>query len=134
MIVVCPVGTCRSTNDSGADTCERCGTPIRAYVRLSVAAADLFNRGLSAAQNGEAALARDLLAAVVYWCPMDLEARNALASACFMLRDYSEARRHWEAVLQRSPSDSIAQRGVAAVTARSAEADVPRRSSKKQRR
>jgi cytochrome c-type biogenesis protein CcmH/NrfG len=99
-----------------------------------MAAAHLFNRGLSAAQKGEAALARDLFAAVVYWCPMDLEARNGLASACFMLRDYSEAQRHWEMVLQRSPGDSMAQEGVALVAARSAAADVPRRSSQKQRR
>ena len=134
MTVACPVGTCRSPNDAGAQVCDRCGTPLRAYVQLATAAAQLFNRGLRAARDGDAPLARDLFAAVVHWCPMDLEARNALASACFMLRDFCAARGHWEAVLQRSPGDPIAQRGVAAVAAGPADAGVSRRSSKKQGR
>src|SRR5947209_14725003 len=113
MRLTCPGGTCRADNDAQAEVCVRCGTPLRGYARLSTYPAHLFNLGLSAAREGQVARARDLFAAVVYWCPMDLEARNALAMASYALGDATEARHHWETVLARFPADALATRGLA---------------------
>ena len=116
MRLTCPVATCRTDNDVQAEVCVHCGTPLRAYTRLSTYPAHLFNQGLSEARKGKTAHARDLFAAVVYWCPMDLEARNALAMACYISGDSAEARRQWEMVLSRSPTDPLATGGLAALT------------------
>lgn len=69
---------------------------------------------MAAAAAGELAGARELFAAVVHWCPLDAEARNALAMACHQLGDAEAARAHWAAVLARSPRDPMATAGLAA--------------------
>jgi len=74
--------------------------------------AQLFNRGLAAAAGQRMNEARDLFAAVVLWCPNDLEARNAYALACYCQSDHAEARRSWNAVLARSSRDETATRGL----------------------
>lgn len=130
----CPVGTCRAANEAGADVCVRCGTPLRAYAQLVSVPARLFNEGVRVARRGELPRARDLFAAVVYWCPADVEARNALAAACLGLRDVNAARAHWEAVLQRCPADAVARRGLEALRALSAPAAPDHRRSKKRHR
>jgi Flp pilus assembly protein TadD len=107
----------------------RCGAPLQAYAHLLSAAACLFNRGLKAARAGDFRLARDLFASVVYWCPIDMEARNALAAACFAVRDFDAASLHWKVVLTRSPSDAIAMAGVEAVKSGRA----PQRRAKRKR-
>lgn len=115
MKLICPASACRAGNHAQAEVCERCGTPLRGYARLSTYPARLFNLGLSAARAGKVARARDFFAAVVHWCPMDLEARNALAMACFALGDETEARHHWEMILERSPVDALVMQGLAAL-------------------
>jgi tetratricopeptide (TPR) repeat protein len=110
--LVCPIPACRAENDGAADVCAECGTPLRAYRDLALLPAQLFNRGLVAARKGQTRRARDLFAAVVYWCPDDKEARNALAMACFALKDYAEARSHWEKVLMQSSQDNTALQGM----------------------
>jgi tetratricopeptide (TPR) repeat protein len=110
--IVCPILACRAKNDVAADVCVECGTPLMAYRDLAILPAQLFNRGLVAARNGQIRHARDLFAAIVYWCPNDKEARNALAMACFTLKDYKEARSHWEKVLIHSSKDTIALQGM----------------------
>ena len=112
MKVVCPESSCRSENEAFASECVRCGTPLQSYVQLLNHPAHLFNQGLVKARNGELEQARDLFAAVVYWCPKDLEARNALAMACLALHDLLEARRQWEFVLAQAPTDTLARRGL----------------------
>jgi hypothetical protein len=67
---------------------------------------------LARARTGEIEQARDLFAAVVYWCPKDLEAHNALAMACLALNDLIEAKRQWEFVLAHAPTDALAMRGL----------------------
>jgi Flp pilus assembly protein TadD len=135
--IICPVAACRTANESSADECARCGTPLRSYTLLQSCAAHLFNQGLRAARGGHLSRARDCFAAVVHWCPVDLEARNALAAACLALRDRTEARRHWEAVLQRSAGDRLALQGLHALAAltssRTAPAGRRRRRSRKRR-
>jgi hypothetical protein len=113
--LTCPAGMCRTDNDVHAEACERCGLPLRGLARLSIYPAHLFNMGLSAARGNQMACARDLFAAVVYWCPMDYEARNALAMACFALGDETEARHHWETVLRQLPANTLAARGLEAI-------------------
>jgi len=113
--LTCPSATCQAENDFNAEVCRRCGLPLLAFGRLSVYPAVLFNMGLSKAQENQMAYARDLFAAVVYWCPKDVEARNALAMACFALGDHRMARSHWASVLKQSPVDSVALRGLAAI-------------------
>jgi Flp pilus assembly protein TadD len=115
MRLTCPAVSCRADNDARADACARCGTPLSAYARLSVYPARLFNQGLAAARGGQLLRARDLFAAVVCWCPLDMEARNALAMACYALGDKTEALIHWRTVLARLPEDAIARQGVAAI-------------------
>jgi tetratricopeptide (TPR) repeat protein len=112
MKIICPESSCRKENDVFAEECVRCGTQLQSYVQLLNYPAHLFNEGLVKARNGELEQARDLFAAVVYWCPKDLEARNALAMACLALHDLLEARRQWEIVLAQSPADTLALRGL----------------------
>jgi len=110
--LTCPATRCRAENDATAEVCVRCQTPLRGYARLSAHAANLFDRGLAAGREGRLREARDLLAAVVHWCPTDLEARNAFALACLLQGDKDEARRSWEAVLARLPRDEVATKGM----------------------
>jgi hypothetical protein len=118
MRLICPVISCRVENDAQAEQCARCGASLHGYARLSAHPARLFNEGLAAARNKEYARARDLFAAVIYWCPIDLEARNAFAMTCYALDDRSEALAQWKAVLARAPTDAIATSGVAAIASR----------------
>lgn len=113
--LTCPAGMCRTENDVRAEVCERCGLPLRELSRLSIYPAHLFNEGLSAARKNQMECARDLFAAVVHWCPMDHEARNALAMACFALGDETEACHHWETVLEQSPANAVSVRGFEAI-------------------
>ena len=110
--IVCPESSCRAENEVHASECTQCGTPLQSYRRLRNHAAHLFNQGLASARNGEFEQARDLFAAVVYWHPKDLEARNALAMACLALGNLIEAKRQWQLVLEQAPADSLAQRGL----------------------
>ena len=116
MRLICPGRPCQADNDVYAETCAQCGLPLHGYIRLSIYPSLLFNRGLSAVREGQHRRARDLFAALVYWCPFDLEARNALAMACYALGDVAEARNQWETVLARVPTDTLATRGLAALT------------------
>lgn len=112
MKITCPESSCRKENDALSEECVRCGTPLQGYVQLLNYPAHLFNEGLLKARNGEIEQARDRFAAVVYWCPKDLEARNALAMACLVLGHTLEAGRQWEIVLAQSPTDTLALRGL----------------------
>jgi Flp pilus assembly protein TadD len=107
----CPV--CRTENTDAATSCASCGAPVLAYARLLGLPAGLFNEGLAAARGGELVRARDCFAAVVLWCPLDSEARNAHAMACLALGDADEARSQWMIVLERQPDDAVALRGIA---------------------
>lgn len=118
MKIICPASTCRTDNDPLAEVCGACGTPLRGFAQLSVYPAHLFNQGLSAAREGQMTQARDMLSALVYWCPMDVEARNALAMACLALGDRLSARHHLETVLDRSPTDTVATQGIAMLDAK----------------
>ncbi|WP_353944152.1 tetratricopeptide repeat protein [Streptomyces sp. HUAS MG91] len=111
--VVCPIPRCRTHNDAAAESCGRCGTPLRAYVRLGAHTARLFNDGLAAARDGDFAAARDRFAAIVHWCPHDAEARSALGLACYELGDTAEARRQWQQTAARRPQDRTARAGLA---------------------
>lgn len=99
-------------NETFSSECVRCGTPLQSYIRLLNYPASLFNQGLAKARAGAFRQARDLFAAVVYWCPKDVEARNALAMTCLALQDLLEARRQWKLVLDQVPTDAIALRGL----------------------
>jgi TolA-binding protein len=112
MKIPCPVSACRAENDIGNIHCVVCGVTLREYVRLYLHTAHLFNAGLSKARSGQLSEARDLFVAVVYWCPGDREARNALASACLAQEDRMEATKQWREVLQRFPSDPLATQGL----------------------
>jgi len=112
MALTCPATRCRAPLDSAVDACPRCGTPLLSYARLAAHPATLFNRGLAAARGGRMREARDLFAAVVHWCPLDSEARNAYALACLRSGDKAQARKAWEAVLEASPRDAVALKGV----------------------
>jgi hypothetical protein len=111
--VRCPVPNCGTDNDATADSCARCGIPVRNFARLSAYPAQLFNRALSAARSDDLGTARELFAAVVHWCPHDWEARNALALAHFQLGDTTQARHHWTLVLGQRPEDPFATAGLA---------------------
>lgn len=121
MKLTCPVGSCRADNEWTADCCARCGASLRGYAKLSARPARLFNQGLAAARSGQLGRARDLFASIVYWCPMDKEARNALAMACYGLGDKEEAMIQWRTVLARLPADAIATRGIAALESAAAQ-------------
>jgi Flp pilus assembly protein TadD len=113
MLLTCPASRCRAENEPDAEVCVRCQTPLRSYARLSAYPAALFNRGLAAARAGRLGEARDLFSAVMWWCPLDLDARNAFALACFRQGDRAEARRNWGQVLARSPRNEVALQGLA---------------------
>lgn len=115
MLIVCPEATCRAQNEASNTKCMRCDAPLEAYVQLLTHPNHLFNQGLLMARSNKLGEARDLFAAVVYWCPNDLEARNALALACFALNDYAEAQKQWNLVLAQSRDDKLAKQGVEAV-------------------
>lgn len=123
MKIICPASTCRADNDPQAEVCKVCGTPLRGFAQLSVYPAHLFNQGLSAAREGQMTQARDLLSALVYWCPMDVEARNALAMVCLALGDRITSRHHLETVLDRSPTDAVATQGIAMLDAETESAE-----------
>lgn len=117
MILRCPLPSCGTENDFGVEVCAGCDTPIMNYSHLAAYPLLLFNQGLAAAHAGRFGEARDFFAAVVHWCPLDREARNALALASFELGDDTEARRHWELVRSRHPEDSAAKHGLAQLEA-----------------
>lgn len=115
MKLTCPQRSCRAENDARNEVCVNCQTPLQGYALLATYPDLLFNRGLSLARANHLTQARDLFAAVVYWCPNDVEARNALAMACFALGDRSQAQRQWERVLKDSPADALAKQGIGAL-------------------
>jgi Flp pilus assembly protein TadD len=117
MTLRCPLPRCGAENGFDVETCAGCGTPLRGHARLAAHGALLFNQGLAAAREGNLTAARDLFAAVVHWCPLDMEARNALALASFQLDDVDEARRQWELVRERRPADRLATQGLGMLAA-----------------
>jgi hypothetical protein len=119
MQLVCPQPSCRADNEWTSEFCRRCETPLRSYARLAAFPALLFNRGLRAAREGRLAEARDHFAAVILWCPLDVEARNAFALACYCLGDKAEAGAQWEHVLERSRGNAAATQALAALDAES---------------
>ena len=133
--LVCPTIRCRCANPPEARVCASCGTPLEEYGRLSTYPDRLFNLGLAAARSGSTSRARDLFAAVVHWCPHDLEARNALALACFLLGDVAGARDQWAIVLGRAAANPLAKRGLEKLDASSSKAERAKsRGSRKRRR
>ncbi|MEV6907214.1 hypothetical protein [Amycolatopsis sp. NPDC051071] len=108
----CPLPGCGAENAADADACVRCTAPLRHFGRLSAYPAQLFNAGLAAARAGDLNEARELFAAVVHWCPMDAEARNALALASYQLDEHETAQTHWQAVLDCSPGNPFATEGL----------------------
>ena len=115
MLIICPEATCRAQNEASNTKCIRCNAPLEAYVQLLTHPNHLFNQGLLMARSNKLGEARDLFAAVVYWCPNDLEARNALALACFAQKDFTEAQKQWNLVLVQSRDDKLAKQGIEAV-------------------
>jgi tetratricopeptide (TPR) repeat protein len=125
MKLLCPESSCRAENDALARECVGCEMPLQNYIQLLNYPARLFNLGLAKARNGALEQARDLFAAVVYWCPKDLEARNALAMACLALHDLVEAAGQWKIVLAQSPTDPLALRGLREIEAEPWRGDSP---------
>ena len=111
----CPVPRCRADNPGGGERCHSCGTPLRSYARLLAQASRLFNLGLAEARQGRLRGARDLFAAVVHWCPHDLEARGALGLASLQLGDATAARSQFESMIARSPDSVVARKGLEAL-------------------
>ncbi|MFI0480184.1 hypothetical protein [Actinomadura sp. 9N215] len=114
--VRCPVPRCGAENAFESDACAGCGVPLGGYARLSAHASYVFNLGLAAATGGRFAEARDHFAAVAYWRPADVEARNALALADFELGHLDDAARQWTAVQDLKPDDPLARLGLARLT------------------
>jgi Flp pilus assembly protein TadD len=85
---------------------------VHQHQRIRAHAARLFNEGVAAGRAGQAAMARDLFAAIVHWYPHDLEARSALALACLESGDDLAAQSHWAYVLNRRASDPRALGGM----------------------
>ena len=110
--ITCPESSCRAEIDAHLEQCTHCATPLRRYVKLLNQHHRLFNKGLECARREEYSQARDAFAAIVAWCPQDIEARNALAMACFALRDWHMARAQWQKVLELAPDDAIARQGL----------------------
>lgn len=115
MKITCPLGPCKSENELNAESCSACGVPLQGYAHLYSHPNQLFNLGLEAAREGRLKQARDYFAAVINWCPLDLEARNAMTMACFALKDYEEARMHCQLALKQSPGDAVAGRGLMSI-------------------
>jgi Flp pilus assembly protein TadD len=84
----------------------------RSLERIQAHAARLFNEGREAARRDDPFSARDRFAALVFWFPNDLEARNAYALACHQGGDHEQARTQWEQVIARQPGDPLALRGL----------------------
>jgi thioredoxin-like negative regulator of GroEL len=112
MIITCPESSCRAENDARHELCINCATPLRGYVKLLNYHHHLFNQGLALARSGAYTQARDKFSSVVEWCPKDIEARNALAMACFAMKDLELARFHWQKVLEQVPNDATARKGL----------------------
>lgn len=110
--LICPIGTCQTSNDLHAETCIRCGIPLQGYKRMKIYSSQLFNDGLVKSRSGHYREARDVFAAIVCWYPMDIEARNALAMVCLAQKDFEQASQQWNIVLQQSPSNAIARQGM----------------------
>lgn len=119
--IICPGIACSTLNDIKAETCVKCGLPLSEFTYLTFYPNKLFNMGLAAAKKNRISEARDLFASVVYWCPQDIEARNALAMTCYTLDDLVTARSHWEKVLEQSHLDSIALKGISSIKKRSSQ-------------
>jgi hypothetical protein len=115
--VICPVADCGAHNAADAEVCAVCLTQLGGYRRLSLFPQVLFNRGLQAALAQDSRTARDCFAAVVLWCPDDLETRNAYGLACLECGDARAAGRAWREVLARAPGDVLARRGLTALGA-----------------
>lgn len=133
-MLTCPMARCRAANVASADVCVGCGTPLANYSRMVAHGAQLFNRGLAAAADHRMSEARDLFAAVVLWFPTDLVARNAYALACYCQSDKAAARRSWQAVLERSPRDERAIRGMLLLETPEPAAAAAPKHGKKQRK
>lgn len=114
--IVCPIAGCGAENHAAAEACVGCLTPLAAFARLSMHPESLFNAGLQAARSGDVVAARECFAAVVLWQPDELRARNAHALACLDAGDAQAARGAWEEVLARAPGDTLASRGLAALS------------------
>lgn len=91
-------------------TCNACGLAWREEEQILLWPRD---GRLPATRAGDLTEARELFAAVVHWCPMDAETRNALALANYQLDEHETARTHWQAVLDRSPGDRFTTEGLA---------------------
>lgn len=113
--VVCPISGCGAVNHAAAEACIGCLTPLAGFARLSLHPGAIFNDGLRAARAGNSASARECFAAIVLWHPQDVTSANAHALACLDAGDVDAARRAWGEVLDRSPGDPLAQRGLAAI-------------------
>lgn len=105
MEIICPQSFCRASNDVTANSCSRCGTLLQGYIHLSLYPAQLFNQGLNAAKHGYVHRARDLFAAVVQWCPQDIEARKAFAMACMAAEDVEKAHEQYQRISEQLPDD-----------------------------
>lgn len=117
MTLRCPIPACDTDNEPEVESCARCGVPLRNLARLSGYPAQLFDHGLAAAKAGNLGAAKEFFAAVVHWCPLDHEARNALALANFKLGDTTQARHHWNLVLAKRSADPLATKGMAELDA-----------------
>lgn len=109
MEIICPQSSCRASNHVTATSCSRCGTLLQNYIHLSLYPAQLFNQGLEAAQQGNPNRARDLFAAVVQWCPQDIEARKAFAMACIATKDVETAHEQYQRISEQLPDDTHTQ-------------------------
>ncbi|RKQ93819.1 hypothetical protein C8N24_3693 [Solirubrobacter pauli] len=116
--ILCPVTSCRHPNAPDADVCAACLTQLVVYRRFSQFPQVLFNRGLQAARSSDPTGARDQFAAALAWAPEDTEVRNAYALACFEADDEPAARRAWEEVLERMPTDARALAGLSRLSKR----------------
>ncbi len=112
MKISCPIISCRYENDVGNDHCSSCGASLREYSTLTFFPSRLFNSGLEAAKKSQFRQARDYFSAFVLWCPYDREARNAYAMTCLAMDDYQMAEEQWNIILQQTPGDELAQRGL----------------------
>jgi|GEM_PF-3648556 len=132
--IVCPIPQCRKPNNLESETCQACGTPLREYARLVNHSARLFNNGLDAASDSRLDEAIESFAAVVHWCPSDLDARNALAQAYFESDNDRAARRHWDQVLERKSKNEIALKGLELLAQRAEKKKAGKKTKKKKTR
>jgi hypothetical protein len=116
--MVCPVTSCGFLNPADSDVCIACLTHLVGYRQLTLFPQVLFNRGLRAARAGDPRVARDHFATAITWAPDDTEIRHAYALACLQGNDEAAARRAWEEVLARVPTDTRALRGLSQLSIR----------------